>query len=56
MSQQTIKESTNYMKMFELLAQASADNAKEQQPANHPVYQVDLPVLEAHIFLLLGID
>lgn len=66
MCQQITKESINYMKMFELLAQANADNAKEQpfplrvvpidQPANHSTYQLDLPALEAHIFSLLGID
>lgn len=44
------------MKMFELLAQANAATVKEQQPADHPASQSDLPFLEAHILSLLGID
>ncbi|GGG81006.1 hypothetical protein GCM10007415_11950 [Parapedobacter pyrenivorans] len=65
MCQQIIKESTNYMKMFELLAHASSATTNRQnsslhqsvaQPAGRTTYESDLPVLEAHIFSLLGID
>ncbi len=67
MRQQIINDSTNYMKMFELLAQANAEleYAKEQptnsdiaqrRRANFRIYILDMPVLEAHIFSLLCID